>query len=588
MNTNKEVRYVLKRVLTYYFCCSLLVSVSLPGLARADNNIGKETYRVVRTRQNKENRERLEKERRERLEEERRKMERKAKTPPVFLGDFVDVKVKKLPGQAYINIIATSPILFETTRGTNGDEIDFLTIEFPFVRLEWSEGKQKTVEVDHGGIQDITFTELYEPDFRVEVKVKLLPQASYDVYPSPDAKAVVIEVREAVLEEPEEALVEEEAVEEFPPVRVNIDVVDAEIQHVLRILSEQSGLNIVTHSKVRGEVTAHLENMPIETALDVILGTNGLAYRKIDNTILVGPEEQIAKAITTSEVIRLMYINAEAARDMLVGIIEERKLQVNIETNSIIITAVPDKLDEAKRIIREVDKAVAQVQLNAKVIEIGLDAAKNLGLDWSKGIGVTLREEERDLAFGDAAVTTGLPIFDFYQVARTAFEAKLNVLVGEGHARILSSPRVITMKDSEATIFIGDRIPYTITSVSGGVVTTEVRFIEPGIRLNITPKIINDNFVIMDIAPEVSYIYGFRGPKDEYPWVKTREAKASVRINNGETLVLGGLLSKEEKNVITKVPVLSSIPLLGEVFKNTKLVEGKTELLIVVTPTIIK
>lgn len=587
MIKNRAVVYMLEVAIVCLACCSMLICLPLPVLARDDNLKGRQAYQERKALREKEYKERMEKDRKER---ERR--ERKAKEPSVAWGDVVDVKVEKLLGGVRISIVTTSPLFFEAGEGKNGDGMNYLTVELPNVRLAWSDGEQKTIEVDHGGVKNITLTQFYEPDFKVEARLKLLPQASYNVYPAMDTKAVVMEVRESAPEGQKEAVKEEpaekEPVEESPPVLVTIDVVDAEIQQVLRTVSEQSKLNIVTHSKVKGEITAKLKDVPVETALNVILGVNGLAYKKIDNTIMVGPEEQIAKQITTSQVIKLKHIDAESARDALAGVIPEHSIQINKETNNIIITSVPDKLKEARKVIDEVDKSVPQVELNAKVIEVGLDASRELGIDWSKGIGVAFREKEISPVFAAETAATGTSFLQLHQFARTAFEAKLKALISQGHARLLSNPRIVTMKDKEARIFIGDRIPYTVTTVTGGVALTEVRFVEPGIKLNITPKIVNDDFVVIDIAPEVSYIYSFRGPQDEFPWVRTREAKASIRIKDGETLILGGLLSKEDKKTISRVPVLSAIPILGEAFKNTKQIDNDTELLIVVTPTILK
>ncbi|HDN85233.1 MAG TPA: type II and III secretion system protein, partial [Candidatus Aerophobetes bacterium] len=163
----------------------------------------------------------------------------------------------------------------------------------------------------------------------------------------------------------------------------------------------------------------------------------------------------------------------------------------------------------------------------------------------------------------------------------------IKMLENENKAKVLSSPRVTTLNNKEAEIFVGDKVPYTVTLVSGGTTTTEVRFIEAGVRLKITPSIIEKDFVVIKIEPEVSYIYTWRGPQDQYPWVKTRQATAYVRVKNGQPFVLGGLLNKEDKKNLYKVPLIGDIPWLGNLFKYEKHTVYDSELIITVTPTIV-
>ena len=161
------------------------------------------------------------------------------------------------------------------------------------------------------------------------------------------------------------------------------------------------------------------------------------------------------------------------------------------------------------------------------------------------------------------------------------------MLENDNKAKILSNPRVITLNNQQSEIFVGDRIPYTITTVAGGVATTEVRFVEPGIRLRITPSIIDRDFVVIKIEPEVSFIFAFRGPQDQYPWVKTRNATAYVRVPNNQPFVLGGLLNQEDKKNFYKIPFLGSLPILGKLFSYQKHTTTDSELIITVTPIIL-
>jgi general secretion pathway protein D len=163
----------------------------------------------------------------------------------------------------------------------------------------------------------------------------------------------------------------------------------------------------------------------------------------------------------------------------------------------------------------------------------------------------------------------------------------IKILENQNKAKVLSNPRVTTLNNKEAEIFVGDRVPYTVTSITGGVATSDVRFEEPGIRLTITPSIIEKDFVVIKVEPEVSYIFSFRGPNDQYPWVKKRHATAYVRVKNNQPFVLGGLLNEEDKSNLFKVPLLGNIPLIGNLFTYRKQTILDTELIITITPKIV-
>lgn len=600
---------MFRRQLPWLICFLSIVLVCSPGIARSggdkagdiatgdeqstvasmpvgnftSKDIDADDYQQVRQ-ERKQQREELKQQR----QKERLRKKRQAEKPGIFLCDIINVMVEKNGNEVRVTIMTTDPVLFETTKGINGEGMNFITIDFPNVSLEWSEGEKRTISIEHGGIKEITLSEELTPQMKVQAEIQLLPKALYRIFASPDGQGLIIESKgpepEPVEAPPQEITPEEK----IPPVHININVVDADIQQVLKVVSEQSNMNIVTSADVKGQITVSLKDVTLDTAMEVILGINGLDYRTVDNTMIVAAKEDIAEKIRVSQVIKLQHIDAESAKEILSGITDKDAIQANKETNNIIVTDVPENIQKVKEVLAELDRPAPQVELAAKVIEVGVDFMRNFGLDWSNGIGIDLKESRRPSSFIEDAITAPGSPFQFYRLARTAFETKLNAIIDEGNAKILSNPRIVTMKDKEAMIFIGDRIPYTITTVAGGVATTEVRFIEPGIRLTIVPKLINDGSVVMDISPEVSYIYGFRGPSDEYPWVKTREAQASVRLKDGETLILGGLLSKEDKESISRVPFLSSVPVMGQAFKNDKITDYNTELLIVVTPTIMR
>lgn len=489
---------------------------------------------------------------------------------------IIDVKTKMVDGKLQISILTSKPSFFDIQKGSAPEKVGLLKIVFPETILSWSNMESRVIEVNQGGVKEIALEQAKAETPIVQVVVKLLPLATYEVSPLKDSRGVLVEVAGGVPES------------EMEPLRVSLDFVNSDINHVLKVLCEESGLSMVTDSTIKGLITLHLKDVPIKEALDLILTANGLDYQEIGNSILIAPSEKINKEV--SEVFKLNHIEAGAAKGMLEGVIESSKIQINEKINSIIITDLPKKVEQAREIIKNVDKPLPQVLLNAKIIELGEEAARELGFAWSESIGTTLIEQNRPLYFNEADALHLPASHRFYRVTRPALQLDLalRALETQDKAKILSNPRIVTLNGKEAEIFVGDRIPYTITTVTGGVAQTEVRFTEPGIRLKITPTVIEDDFIVAKIEPSVSYIYSWRGPNDEYPWLKTREATAELRIYDGETVILGGLLSEEDKKSITKVPILSSIPIFGELFKSRKTSSTKTELIITVTPTILK
>jgi type II secretory pathway component GspD/PulD (secretin) len=238
---------------------------------------------------------------------------------------------------------------------------------------------------------------------------------------------------------------------------------------------------------------------------------------------------------------------------------------------------------------KKMDVPQPQVILEAKIIEINKNALKNLGINWSQSITANFQEIKRPVSFNNVQSYVG-SAFKIYSLARNPlqFTTVLEMLENDNLAKTLSNPRIITMNNQQAEIFVGDEIPYTVTTVTNGVAINDVRFVDPGIRLKITPSIIDKDFVVVKIEPEVSYIYSFIGPQNQYPWVKKRNATAYVRIENNHPFILGGLLDKEDQKNLYKVPILGNLPWgLGNLFSYQSHTVTDSELIIVVVPVIV-
>lgn len=381
-------------------------------------------------------------------------------------------------------------------------------------------------------------------------------------------------------------LVPKEAKEPQSP--IDLEFNQANLEDVLRIIAEAGGMNIVLDPMLMGKkIDLHLKKISIDEALEVLYNAYGLGSSNIGNNILfISTQEKVKRGTTRTKIVELENINVEDAKALIGNLVNA--VNLSKETNTLVIIGASDDINKAEKILKEVDIPQLQVVLEAKVVEINDDFLKELGVDWPDSITTSIQETKRPATLGTTATSLDTP-FQIYKLARNAvqFDMVLKMLEQKNKAKVLSSPRITTLNNKEAQIFIGDKIPYTITTVTGGAASTEVRFVEPGIRLKITPSIIEKDFVVIKIEPEVSYIYSWRGTGDQYPWVKAREATAYVRVKNNQPFVLGGLLSQEDKKNLYRIPLLGGIPILGNLFTYEKKIDYNTDLIITVIPTIL-
>jgi len=370
---------------------------------------------------------------------------------------------------------------------------------------------------------------------------------------------------------------------------IDLEFNQANLEDVLKVIAETGGMNIVLDPTVRGrKIDLHLKKISITDALEILYNAHSLSSYTIGNILFISTEDKIKKGTTKMQIVELKNITADETKALLgnlVSVINSSK-----EINTLVLVGAAQDLDKAMAILKKVDVPQLQVLLEAKIIEINNDYKRQLGIDWPDYIeGITFQETKKNYKLGSVTVPTDYTPLPIHRFAREAlqFDLTLQMLEDTNKAKVLSSPRVNTINNKEAQIFIGDKVPYIITTVTGGVAATEVRFVEPGIRLKITPSIIDKDFVVIKIEPEVSYILEWIGTGGQYPHVRSREATAYVRVKNGQPFIMGGLLNKEDKKHLYQVPFLGKIPLLGNLFTYEKKEDYNTDLIITVIPTII-
>lgn len=418
----------------------------------------------------------------------------------------------------------------------------------------------------------------------------------------------------------------------LPKTPITMNFYEADIRDVLRMLALKSGINMIYGSDVTGTLTLNLDRVPFDQAFQTVLTLKGLVglptgqriIRVVSSAALTAEQSQ---ATTFTKVYRLNYANATDVKSPIdsVRTSASRKGTSSVDTksNALVITDTPEGLQQAEELIKELDKKPQQVDIEAKIVEINLNKTSDYGISWAfarsagqnqYGAGSLIEDATeapgslaRNAAVNyfvpntpgqlnpTAAGGTGLnlPPTTVQQAALTflhsesAFQlaATVSALIDKGNAKVLSNPHILTLNNEEAKINSVDQIPYRTTNTSsGGNVTENISYIDAGIKLTVKPTINLDRRISLKVKPEVSQagtvIAG------QAPPIQNRNIETTVTLKDGETLAIGGLIQETERNSVTGIPFLMSIPVLGYLFKREQKVKNRTELIVFITPRI--
>jgi len=422
--------------------------------------------------------------------------------------------------------------------------------------------------------------------------------------------------------------------------KLSLNFQNVEVRSVLQVIADFTGLNIITSDTVTGNLTLRLKDVPWDQALDIILQSKGLAMRKSGNVIWIAPSDELATKEKLAleakqqieeleqmrtETFRLRFQKAENFKKILSD--EKQKILskrgsavIDERTNTLFIQDTPAKLDEVRSLINQVDIAVRQVMIDSRVVEAGDNFSKSLGARLgfhdTTGQGVGVANGQRMVIGGmieDPGYHTGqtsdVPTFNnnalnvnlpasisgasragaltlalFNSAATKFLNLELSALQVDRKGKIVSNPRVVTADQIEATIEQGTEIPYQQASSSGA---TTVTFKKAVLSLKVRPQITPDDNVIMDLKVNKDSPIYERAIAGATP-IDTKQITTQVLVENGGTIVIGGIYTQTEGTNVEKVPLFGDIPGVGNLFKTTTNQDNRTELLIFVTPTILK
>ena len=550
------------------------------------------------------------------------------KAPQGIAKGITNVDFKRGPngeGRVVVDLTSTT-ISTDVWRENEMIQVEFIGSQLP-------EALQRRLDVSDFATP-ISFIDTIQDGSTIKMSITANGEFEHLAYQTD--KVYTIEVAKISREEEEKR---RKAKFGFTGERLSLNFQDIEVRSVLQLLADFTGLNLVVSDSVTGNLTLRLKNVPWDQAMDIILKTKGLAQRRAGNVILVAPTDEIAareklelearRQVEELEQLRTEFIKVNYAKavDMAEllnlkdnAILSPRgSVSVDSRTNTLLIKDTLSSLASVRQLLIELDIPIRQVLIESRVVIANDDFSKELGVRFGvsndsfgsnqSGTGVTtagtlgstsgttglINSTGNTLAGGSDGLNVNMPLQSpAGSIALaltklplgTLLELELSAAQTEGRGEVVSSPRVITADSHTASIEQGIEVPYL--ELNNGRAT--LKFRKAVLSLKTTPQITPDDRIIMDLevhkdsrGEDVSFGEGLFAPT-----INTREVQSQVLVDNGQTVVLGGIYETTQSTQVTRVPFFSELPLIGNLFKSTIARDDRSELLIFVTPKILQ
>ncbi|PXX45964.1 type IV pilus secretin PilQ [Aquitalea magnusonii] len=544
--------------------------------------------------------------------------------------------------------VATTPLGLDFRRGKGGEgrvEITLPAANTPVdVRRD---GKDLVLDVMSANLPRTLEKRMDVSDFATPVdkviasnqgrnsRILIQPQGDWEFSSYQTERKLVVEVRKAVVESASKN--ELNSKPQYKGDKLSLNFQNIEVRTVLQVIAEFTGLNIVTSDSVTGNITLRLKDVPWDQALDLILQTKGLDQRRNGNIINIAPREELLardkqilegkQQLTALEPVRsetfvLRYRSAEDFKKILDGssttsgtnntanngLLSSRgSALIDPKTNTLIINDTQSVIDKIRDLIVKTDIPVKQVLIEARIVEATDDWSKSLGVKLNvarAGSGFSLGGSVADAItshnIGTGATTGTIPLNSgvnlglsgtynsigavFGAGSRAAIGLELDAMESGDKGKVLANPRIMTADRVEASIEQGTEIPYQEASSSGA---TSVSFKKANLSLKVTPQITPDNRVLMEIQINKDTVNSTL-IVNSTPAIDTKVVKTQVMVENGGTVVIGGIYQQTLDNTTNKVPLLGDIPFLGALFRSKVEKNNRTELLVFITPRVVE
>ena len=411
---------------------------------------------------------------------------------------------------------------------------------------------------------------------------------------------------------------------------VTMSVVDADVRDVLTGLATIGKVNVVIDDSVTGKISVNFKNIPFESALDTIIRSKGLSMHRTGNVIVFASLEKMEKGFGVVRVFPLKYARADHIKNVIVGggksdsefLVENPGatsgndagtlkgtagtatvssankegikglvLNTDASTNSLIAFGAPEQIEKVQQLLKELDVPYQQILLEAQVMALSKNASRQLGIDWTWSQFPMQNQSSSGSSSSSSSTTVnpfpiGIVTGGDGQIYKFGVNATLNALITSGDGKILARPNVTTFNGNRATIFVGDQLPIVTpnASTSGGPVTYTTSYKNAGITLSYIPRINEEAkisaSVFVEVSTPVAVVLDVGGQKTTAYQITTRSAQTNVRMKDGDTMVIGGLISSQEIKNLNKVPILGDLPFLGKLFQSVSKSKNETEVVI--------
>src|SRR5215469_9588923 len=379
-----------------------------------------------------------------------------------------------------------------------------------------------------------------------------------------------------------------------PAGTVTLDIKNGDLLDVIKLLAQESGQNIVATQNVKGTTTISLHDVPLREALDLIVRTNGLEYRQVGNIYVVGTPDELAKqfgsAGETAQTVAfpIRYATPADLTKQLATVLPAGHFTIDPRTDTLLVTGTPDVIQTARNFMALEDIPAPQVVFEVKVLDVTKNNdTQNVGVNWTGSTALGLFENCISCTGPQTQVPpvqSGNPI-PFQPFTRNALfiQATINYLLTHNEASLLANPRVEALDNQQAKILVGQTYPIVYYSSQAG--QFQVNYIDIGVILQVTPVVNTDGYVTTTLHVERSNIQSIIA--GQYPLLDNRKIDSILRVKDGDTIVMGGLVQDDTTKTINKVPLLGDIPVVGSLFKNVSATKIHSEIVFLITPHIV-
>jgi type II secretory pathway component GspD/PulD (secretin) len=363
---------------------------------------------------------------------------------------------------------------------------------------------------------------------------------------------------------------------------------DTELAEVMEMLSRAERVNILLSEDVSAEVSFSLYDVPLSEAIRSIANAAGYAVERRNGTYFIVNRDEAgayaASDLTEIRTFTIHYADPAQLQAMLSPYLSDYgQLTTLVESRILMVEDTPDFLDRIEALIDSVDREPMQILIEARILEVTLNAEDSYGIDWTNffdsgdGTGIV---GTRGLDGVGSSDSKGL----FFEIARSDLTVALSALEQDGRIRTLSSPKLLALENEEASVIVGDRRGYSVTTTINQVTTESIEFLESGVILRVTPHVDSQGRIMMDIHPEVS-----TGVVDAngIPSQTTTEVTTRLLVSSGQTIFVGGLIKQTLTETRSGVPILGRIPGLGLLFSSREMTSINTETIVMITPRIV-